>query len=81
MQVNGQSATQNDTSAAGMMGSTDGQMFMQLLMAQLKSQDPMAPTDANQFVSQLVDFNSLSELTQIRQLVGSIATAATSGTE
>ena len=81
MQVNGQSAAQNDTSAAGMMSSTDGQMFMQLLMAQLKSQDPMAPTDANQFVSQLVDFNSLSELTQIRQLVGSIATAATSGTE
>jgi flagellar basal-body rod modification protein FlgD len=81
MQVNGQSAAQNNTSAAGMMGSTDGQMFMQLLMAQLKSQDPMAPTDANQFVSQLVDFNSLSELTQIRQLVGSIATAATDATE
>jgi flagellar basal-body rod modification protein FlgD len=44
-------------------------MFMQLLVAQLKSQSPLDPLDPNQFVAQLAQFNSLSELTQIRQLL------------
>jgi len=44
-------------------------MFMQLLVAQLKSQSPLDPLDPNQFVAQLAQFNSLSELTQIRQIL------------
>ncbi len=44
-------------------------MFLQLLVAQLKSQSPLNPLDPNQFVAQLATFNSLSELTQIREIL------------
>ena len=44
-------------------------MFMQLLIAELKSQDPTSPTDPTQFVGQLVQFNSLSELQNIDTLL------------
>jgi flagellar basal-body rod modification protein FlgD len=33
--------------------------FMQLLIAQLKNQDPMKPTDDTQFIAQLAQFSSL----------------------
>ncbi len=41
-------------------------MFLQLLTAQLKAQSPIDPLDPNQFVGQLAQFQSLSELTQIK---------------
>jgi flagellar basal-body rod modification protein FlgD len=49
-------------------------MFLQLLVAQLKSQSPLDPLDPNQFVAQLAQFNSLSELTQIRQILQQLTT-------
>src|SRR5882724_9184598 len=49
-------------------------MFLQLLVAQLKAQSPLDPLDPNQFVAQLAQFNSLSELTQIRQILQQIST-------
>jgi len=49
-------------------------MFLQLLVTQLKSQSPLDPLDPNQFVAQLATFNSLSELTQIRQILQKIST-------
>jgi len=42
-------------------------MFLQLLSAQLQAQSPLDPLDPNQFVAQLAQFQSLSELTQIDQ--------------
>jgi flagellar basal-body rod modification protein FlgD len=41
--------------------------FMQLLMTQLKNQDPLSPMDPTQFSEQLVQFNSLDQLVAIRQ--------------
>lgn len=74
MKVDGHSAVESNNAAASAMNSAEGNMFMKLLMAQLKAQDPLSPTDANQFVSQLVDFNTLGEITKIRQLVESLGT-------
>ena len=51
-------------------------MFLQLLTAQLKSQSPISPLDPNQFVGQLAQFNSLSELTRIRDLMQKLVTIA-----
>ena len=51
-------------------------MFLQLLTAQLKSQSPVSPLDPNQFVAQLAQFNSLSELAQIRDLMQKLVTVA-----
>lgn len=45
----------------------DGNSFLTLLTAQLKSQDPTQPQDPTAFVTQLVQFNSLQQLIQINQ--------------
>lgn len=41
--------------------------FMTLLVVQIKAQDPLNPMDPNQMMQQLVEFNSLEQLIQIRQ--------------
>ena len=47
-------------------------MFMTLLVAQLKNQDPLQPQDGTQFVAQLAQLNSLDQLTGIREAVGQL---------
>ena len=39
--------------------------FLQLLVAQLKGQNPLEPLDGTQFVTQLAQFSSLEELAGI----------------
>jgi flagellar basal-body rod modification protein FlgD len=76
MQVEKTSSTPaTNTTSSSVMNNAEGNMFMDLLLAQLKSQDPLAPTDANQFVSQLVEFNTLGEITKIREMVESLEAA------
>ena len=41
-------------------------VFMQLLIAQLKHQDPENPADGTQFVTQLAQFTTLEQTTQSR---------------
>jgi len=73
-----QQAAASSSTAKSNASSGTGQdlntMFMQLLVAQLKSQSPLDPLDPNQFVAQLAQFNSLSELTQIRQILQQVLT-------
>ena len=40
--------------------------FLQLLVAQLKQQNPLDPKDGTEFISQLAQFSSLEELINIR---------------
>jgi flagellar basal-body rod modification protein FlgD len=49
--------------------------FLQLLVAQIKNQDPLQPTDGVQFLSQLAQFSSLEQLIGIRQEIQGIAPA------
>ncbi len=44
-------------------------MFMTLLVAQLKNQDPLEPQDGTAFVAQLAQFNSLDQLVGIRSSI------------
>jgi len=44
-------------------------LFMSLLVAQLKNQDPLSPQDGTAFVAQLAQFNSLDQLVNIRQSI------------
>jgi flagellar basal-body rod modification protein FlgD len=71
MQVNavGNSAAQSATDA---MGGETGDMFMTLLVTQLKSQDPLSPMDPTQFVGQLVQFNTLSQIIHIREALDAV---------
>jgi len=41
--------------------------FLQLLVAQIKNQDPLNPADSIQFLSQLAQFSQLEQLIGIRQ--------------
>jgi flagellar basal-body rod modification protein FlgD len=48
--------------------------FLILMMAQLKNQDPLSPSDPTQYLSELAGFSSLEQQTKI---AGSTASAAT----
>ncbi len=71
MNVNPMAANSNTapTTSSSNSAQDANDMFMKLLMAQLKSQSPLDPVDPNQFVGQLVQFNTLDELIQIREMV------------
>ena len=47
--------------------------FLQLLTAQLKNQDPSAPTDPTQFVSQLAQFSTVEQLVQSNTTLNTIS--------
>ena len=55
--------------------SADKDMFLQLLVAQMKYQDPMNPTDSSQFLAQSAQFTALEKMQavadQTQQLVAS----------
>lgn len=47
-------------------GSTaDKDMFLQLMVAQMKYQDPMNPTDSSQFLSQTAQFTALEKMQEV----------------
>jgi len=47
-------------------------MFLQLLVAQLKNQDPLNPTDSSQFVTQLAQFEQLETSINTSQDISAI---------
>jgi flagellar basal-body rod modification protein FlgD len=61
------SPSSSSTSAAPGVDLTN--TFLQLLSVQLQNQSPLDPVDPNQFVTQLAQFDSLGELTQIQSLM------------
>ena len=67
------------TAAASNTNTPQGQrdMFMSLLVAQLKNQDPLSPQDGTAFVAQLAQFNSLDQLVSIRQSIDALNTLLT----
>jgi flagellar basal-body rod modification protein FlgD len=54
--------------------------FLQLLVAQLKGQNPLDPKDGAEFVSQLAQFSSLEELINIRTSLDALLKATTTPT-
>ena len=58
-------ATTQQAAASGLKtnkGQDQQNQFLQLLVAQLKGQNPLEPLDGTQFVSQLAQFTSVQEL-------------------
>jgi flagellar basal-body rod modification protein FlgD len=81
----GQTPPRSTSSAA--TPTVDKNMFLQLLVAQLRNQDPMNPSDGTQFVAQLAQFQQLEQsvntgqdITAIRQDLDKLAAPVTSGT-
>jgi flagellar basal-body rod modification protein FlgD len=70
------SAASGSTSASGLAGAAPSkEMFLQLLVAQIKNQDPLNPTDSVQFVSQLAQFSELEQVIAIRSDLDGMANA------
>lgn len=56
---------------------TSKDTFLQLLVAQIKNQDPLNPSDGLQFVTQLAQFSELEQVMGIRQDVQAIGAQMT----
>ena len=71
------SATAASSSATGLSGAVPSEgVFLQLLVSQLKNQDPLNPTDSTTFVTQLAQFSELEQVMAIRGDTDQLATAA-----
>ncbi len=78
------SSTQNTTTSAssasatsGSNGTVDQSEFMQLLVAQLKNQDPTAPVQGTEFVTQLAQFALVQQSSSQTQQLTNLSTQLT----
>jgi len=62
-----QAATPETPTVQGNAALANKETFLQLLVAQIKNQDPLQPMDGVQFLSQLAQFSELEQLMGIRQ--------------
>jgi flagellar basal-body rod modification protein FlgD len=79
-------STKSASSATSSTGSTTGtsatdlqNTFLQLLVAQLKNQDPTNPMDSSQMTSQLAQINTVSGISQLNTTLTSLATQMSAG--
>ncbi len=71
----GSSSNSNSDPLASLAGNNSfvsQNTFLTLLITQLKNQDPMNPQDSSQFVSQLAQFSSLEQMTQVSKSIQSV---------
>ena len=78
----GTSTTANGTDPTGVLNFTQNfDTFLTLLTTQLKNQDPLAPTDTNQFTQELVSFSQVEQQiktnSQLTTLLNNEASAQT----
>lgn len=65
----------DNTQKSDILGKDD---FLQLLVAQLKAQDPLNPMDNTEFTAQLAQFSSLEQLTNVNETLESLRISQTS---
>jgi len=68
MAIDGISSSDPLSSTGGTAGTNPSlgkDAFMQLLVQQIKSQDPLSPVDNQAFVAQLAQFSSLEQMTKV----------------
>jgi flagellar basal-body rod modification protein FlgD len=73
--TNTSSSTSNTSATSSLLGKDQ---FLQLMMAELKNQNPMSPnsSDPTQYVTELAQFTSLEQQTNTAQSTAQSATAA-----
>jgi flagellar basal-body rod modification protein FlgD len=64
-QTNNASTSSSSTTGTSAPAPTE-QVFLQLLVAQMKNQDPTSPSDPTAFVSELAQFSELEQVIAIR---------------
>lgn len=71
----------NVNTASQTSSAPNEQMFLQLLVSQMKNQDPTNPTDPSQFVGQLAQFSELEQLIGIRGDMDKVSAGAAAATQ
>ena len=75
----GQTGSTANTSAPAALPDRQTQLgqdaFLQLLVTQLRHQDPTAPQENGELIAQMATFSSLEQLTQIQQTLKAIGGA------
>jgi flagellar basal-body rod modification protein FlgD len=66
----GSAADVSTTTAAKEKSAINKETFLQLLVAQIKNQNPLNPTDGVQFLTQLAQFSELEQMMGIRDDLG-----------
>jgi flagellar basal-body rod modification protein FlgD len=78
-QTGSAAGTSDTSSTSGLATSSTDQMnkdmFLKLMVTQLKNQDPMNPTDSSQFLAQTAQFTSLEKLEAVAQQSAQALTA------
>jgi len=67
-QIVANSATPADTTTKKSSNEIDKDMFLKLLVTQLKYQDPLNPADPSEFLSQTATFTSVEKLNQLAEM-------------
>jgi flagellar basal-body rod modification protein FlgD len=65
------------TTTSSTSGTIDKEAFLSLLVTQLKYQDPLDPQDPSEFVSELAQFSTLEQLTNMSSSLDTLATKTT----
>lgn len=60
---------------------SDKDMFLSLMLQQMQNQDPTAPMDNQQWLSQLAQYSSLEQMTQMNEGINSLASSLNSLSE
>src|SRR3954453_18316323 len=70
-------AAQTSATTTGAAGpdSLDYDSFLQLLIAQMKNQDPTKPTDPSQFISQLASFSGVEQAIKTNNKLDTLMTS------
>jgi len=72
------STATNTAASSATAPALDENAFLKLLMAQMQNQDPLAPTDSTQFVTQLAQFTQVQQTTAQSTTLTQIATQLSS---
>jgi len=72
LSASGGTSNTGTTATQAAVPTVDKNMFLQLLVAQLRNQDPMNPSDSAQFVGQLAQFQQLENSINMGQDIADI---------
>ncbi len=74
--VSTSTSTSNTATTAAKSSTVDYNQFLQLLVAQLKNQDPTSPMDSTAYLSQLASFSSVEAQTNTNTKLDSLLTSS-----
>jgi flagellar basal-body rod modification protein FlgD len=66
-----------ETAAPASRNPANKETFLQLLVAQIKNQNPLSPADGVQFLTQLAQFSELEQMLEIRNEISALRTQLT----